>query len=430
VIEKIEQPEQPGKKPVILLQRGLEVREAGEGDEVRPTERVRTDATTSVTLKYVDGSSIKVGPGSDLQVEKSKKGVQSTLLAAGYVHGEVQRKPPSPSGAKPKIRFLVRTKAAVMGVRGTQFVAAIDAVQGVAEFHTLEGTVEVAKSAEALTGVTGAAGSAGGGTPVAAGQFVAASAESGITGVQSFNAASFMGSLQSTAGLQTVAASASAASSAAGAASTASSAVAAARAMAPSSSSPPPAPPPALASPPAPPKSPEQEAKEKLVQEEEDKLSPRFHPLNFQVGFVYAEEPSVPGQDKVRHRALQLAFTPYFPLPIPYLKWIYFRGFIGGALWEDGSLYNGVLTREAQLFAGVTLLRPLFAEIGGGIQNWAKIGRDATQISLNAGLVLNENKFFNRLFVGVTGAHFGSNSGSLVNEQWIGEVRAGLGFQF
>jgi hypothetical protein len=294
----------------------------------------------------------------------------------------------------------------------------------VAEFHTLEGTVEVGKSVQALTAVQG-------GMPVTGGQFVAASAD-GLTGVQAFNPTSFLSSLSSTSGLQTVAASAGA-SAASSVASGAASSVAGAllggngnSSQAPAYS--PPAPPPALPPPAPPAKTPEQEAKEKLAQEEEDKLSPRFHPLNFQVGFLYAEEPSSFNMDKVRHRALQLGYTPY--LPIPVIKFIYVRGFLGGTVLEDGSLYNGVLTRDLAVFGGISLLRPLFVEAGIGYQNWAKLDRSAVQVSANAGLILNENKFFNRLFVGATGAHFGDNSGSLSDAQWVGEIRAGLGFQF
>lgn len=144
------------------------------GGRVMEGESIKTGARASARLKFKDGSRLLVGRGSELLIEKPKGGTQWTELKSGEVRGIIKPRPDtpgqpspqdiedvSPSGApavpegsklqaqKPKPpKFGVRTRSAVMGVRGTDFV--FGAKDTGSQLKTLEGTVEIAKDEPTL----------------------------------------------------------------------------------------------------------------------------------------------------------------------------------------------------------------------------------------------------------------------------------------
>lgn len=83
--------------------------------------------------------------------------------------GKLRKTPKKKSGDKPLLRFVIRSKAAVIGVRGTDFL--ISAEEGVeaSKVFTLEGGVEVAKTEEQIV--------AGEAVSVKTGEFVQATPE-------------------------------------------------------------------------------------------------------------------------------------------------------------------------------------------------------------------------------------------------------------
>ena len=85
------------------------------------------------------------------------------------------------------MKFLVRTKAAVMGVRGTDFAVNTDADGAAAEVHTLEGQVDVAKDDKSLF--------SGKGMAVKADQFVKAN-RGAISVPKAFDRAGFLNALK------------------------------------------------------------------------------------------------------------------------------------------------------------------------------------------------------------------------------------------
>lgn len=406
-IESIE-----GAKTAIL-QKGITLREASAGEEVRVGERIRTDGKTKVTLSYVDGSQVVVYPNSDLEIEKPKNGIQSNLLRGGDVKGSVEKEIPAsitkgttaPEG-KPKIKFVIRTKSAVMGVRGTEFVAAYNAVSGLSSFHTLTGAVEVASSPAQLMG--------GSGVSVGGGQFVQATA-SGISGIQAFNPSTFLSTLGTAAGSTATSAVASAAVNGA---------VDGVLAVIPGGSSQPhpPAPPPKL--PPPPPAAAVAPAVAEKNAADAEKERPKMHFVSFGVAAFMSESPTVEGAllpsglPATRVTAVQFHWTPSIPLPV--LDFLYARGSFGATVFERGSLNNAFLIHDYQLLAGTTILNPLFAEVGGGHQSWRSEQISGGILSANVGFILNANGRLNRLFVGVSKFLRGTSPV---------EVRGGIGIQ-
>ena len=77
------------------------------------------------------------------------------MLKRGSLTANVAKAPPtappsSAPAAAPPLKFFIKTNAAVMGVRGTEFVVDHDDKAG-SEVHTLDGTVDVAANEEDLS---------------------------------------------------------------------------------------------------------------------------------------------------------------------------------------------------------------------------------------------------------------------------------------
>ena len=88
---------------------------------------------------------------------------------------------------------------------------------------------------------------------------------------------------------------------------------------------------------------------------------------------------------------------------------------------QDGSLNSNFLIHEFTAYAGTEILSPLFAEIGGGEQIWLSRHIDSGILGINAGIILNKNGRFNRLFVGVSRFFGGARAD---------QARAGITIQF
>ncbi len=425
-LAKIESIESAMGHKTIMLLKGIQLREARVGDEVYAGERIRTEEGTKAILVYADGSKVTVLPKTDLEIEAlDKNRVQSSFLRSGNIQGEVKKEtavaeaPKGTSSAvnpgaplvapKKKLHFFIKTKTATMGVRGTQFVAAFSEAAGLAQFHTLEGTIEVGKSASSLLSGTG--------TPVEAGQFVQATPE-GISEAKAFNRSRFMDSLSSV--------NSSTNSSASSAVNSASSTVNQATTREPELPDTRPAQP-RLPEPPKKEPPPPSKAEEEKKAEEAQRERPHIHLVNFGLGFMVAESPKFappPGsaqgnETRGIYRAFQIHWTPIVPLP--FVSFLALRGGFGVNLARDGSLGNNFLIRELQVFLTFNLLKPLFIEVGGGHQDWASEGVNGGTMTVRAGISMGENAKFNRIYFGVTEFNGGMDR--------IAEGHAGIGIQ-
>lgn len=145
-------------KAKIIGWNGYE-QEATPGRVLEVGEIIETDKTTSALLTYPDGSRAMLGPGTRFEVKAKIDGVENNELTQGSVRGIIRKNEKKGS----RHHYIFRNRAAVMGVRGTDFVMSFDGANS--DTRVLEGLVEVAGDETTL--------GKGIGAPVAAGQSLA-----------------------------------------------------------------------------------------------------------------------------------------------------------------------------------------------------------------------------------------------------------------
>lgn len=132
------------------------------GQQLPEGSAVQTGDDGHVTLRLVDGSLLRLRPGSQLQLDLSRQvpGTEATRAGVALPAGRVEVEAARAAAGRPGFR--VRTPQGVLGVRGTEFRVATDADEGRTRGEVLGGTV-------AFSGRADGAGSAPE-TPVTAGQ--------------------------------------------------------------------------------------------------------------------------------------------------------------------------------------------------------------------------------------------------------------------
>jgi hypothetical protein len=143
VIEDIE-----GDK-IVVVKTPEGNRVAGRGTAIRFGDRVRTGPRASAKIRYPDGSKLLIGRATEMEVVEGRGGVQTNQVNAGEIRGII-KKPKDPTAQAGRPRFVVRSRAAVMGVRGTDFVFSLDPAAAKSQVHTLDGVVDVAKTEDLL----------------------------------------------------------------------------------------------------------------------------------------------------------------------------------------------------------------------------------------------------------------------------------------
>lgn len=120
------------------------------GDELKPGDQIQTGSPGSVKLLLTDRSIIDLGPSSKFKLNQYelKNGENRNVemsLSQGRLRNSVQTPVKKPG------RFIIRTGAAIMGVRGTEFI--VSAVPTDRELKTqvtvIHGTVEYTPQAGA-----------------------------------------------------------------------------------------------------------------------------------------------------------------------------------------------------------------------------------------------------------------------------------------
>lgn len=112
------------------------------GIEVLPGDVVETGSQSTLTLRFVDGSSVVVAPQSKVRIENllvyGKSGITETRLRIeeGGLDSNVK-----PKTAVSSSRYVVTTPVFNLGVRGTEFRARFDASSKVAFSEVLSGGV-------------------------------------------------------------------------------------------------------------------------------------------------------------------------------------------------------------------------------------------------------------------------------------------------
>ncbi|HVY07147.1 MAG TPA: FecR family protein [Burkholderiales bacterium] len=114
-------------KGEVMIERGGKMLAAPVGTVVEVEDTVRTGVDGSVGITFHDNSLLSAGPNSELVVEKfifdstTHQGEFDTRLKKGtlaVVSGKIVKQSPE--------AMRIKTPAAIMGVRGTEFIVKVD----------------------------------------------------------------------------------------------------------------------------------------------------------------------------------------------------------------------------------------------------------------------------------------------------------------
>lgn len=365
-----------GVDPVTLIE-GTDKRQVQVGAQVRFGERIVTGPKSAITLLYPDGSLLAIGPNTDLEVQARSPQTQWNNLRKGQVRGLIEKAPDPSKAAKPK--FVIRTKTAVLGVRGTDFVMAFDALKAVTQVHTLEGSVDVGTSENTLM--------SGKGVAVERGQFIESSGKT-IQPPKSFDRAEFLEKLRAeqlpSVEISSLSGPSAGSAGAAQALSLGGLPVSGVPLLGSSSRE-------------------ESDSKNKrdeknLPVEErvkKDEKEPLTKLLAFQTGMFFTRTPELGVV-----RAVTLSWNPTYRLPI--LSFLSIRGHVGADFAQNGSLFRKFYVQEFQGFVTASFFSKIFVEAGLGEQIWWHGGPDAALATINGGIYLGPQGYINRIFFGTS----------------------------
>lgn len=101
---------------------------------------VKTEARSFVRLGFIDKSTMNVGPKSEMKIEKFSGNEASVInVLSGKIRAEVSKNYLNID--KNKSKMFVKSKAAVMGIRGTDFIFSANEKTGAATAVLFEGSV-------------------------------------------------------------------------------------------------------------------------------------------------------------------------------------------------------------------------------------------------------------------------------------------------
>lgn len=118
------------------------VHKAKIGDSLYNGTVIRTAPAGKARIVYNNGDQLTLGPGSSFRIQWNQDTADARIaqplveMLNGSLRGVI-----SPSG--PRRKFKVKTHAATMGVRGTDFFVVEDTAEKVSEFSVLRGEVAV-----------------------------------------------------------------------------------------------------------------------------------------------------------------------------------------------------------------------------------------------------------------------------------------------
>ena len=117
-----------------------EAKKVKKGDVYKEDTSVLTGEKSVVRLKFADKSVMNLGPKSKVVVSKMpKKKPNMISLITGSIKAEVEKKNTG------KTKMIVKTKSAVMGIRGTKFQAIYNSQNNNTSLVTVEGKVAMVK---------------------------------------------------------------------------------------------------------------------------------------------------------------------------------------------------------------------------------------------------------------------------------------------
>ena len=132
---------------ITVVNAAREQRKVKKKAPVYAGDKIRSEADQTIVIELAESTELVLGPNSSFVIEKFEPGrAQQTLLHLfyGMVRALVRKKYAADES------FAIKTKDAVMGVRGTEFVVQIDSRSGQTLLHTLKGHVALGTSLAAL----------------------------------------------------------------------------------------------------------------------------------------------------------------------------------------------------------------------------------------------------------------------------------------
>jgi hypothetical protein len=109
-----------------------------QNDEVQKGDVIKTMASSLVIIKLADGSRLNIGPESEVKIQDYGKDSPSLIdLVMGQIRSHVAPQKNKSRG------FMVKTKSAAMGVRGTEFSVSYNPENRKTTLLTFEGNVAI-----------------------------------------------------------------------------------------------------------------------------------------------------------------------------------------------------------------------------------------------------------------------------------------------
>lgn len=130
-------------KVTMLKPGALEAENVQRGETLPEDTSIKTGAKSFVKLKFADKSSINLGPNSKMVVAKlPKEKANMVNFLTGVMRAEVKKQR---GKKKDSVKLMVKTRNAVMGVRGTKFQSTYNPANHNTSLVTVEGKVSMAK---------------------------------------------------------------------------------------------------------------------------------------------------------------------------------------------------------------------------------------------------------------------------------------------
>jgi hypothetical protein len=137
-------------KVTILPPKTVQARLLKVGDQLIEDTSILTETKSVARLRFRDGSELTLGPNSKVVLTEMSHGdVSLVTLLKGKLRTKVEKTPKDTQGMNEGFinqnKFLLKTRSAAMGVRGTEFQTIYNPTNKVTSLLTFEGEVAMAK---------------------------------------------------------------------------------------------------------------------------------------------------------------------------------------------------------------------------------------------------------------------------------------------
>jgi hypothetical protein len=134
-------------KGMVKQIKGAQQKILREGDLVDDGWVVKSEAKAAAKIVLTDQSILTIGPSSSLNLDEIKNAIVPNIeLSEGEVRTKVMKNILAGAIASHPIKFIIRTKSAAMGVRGTDFDVIYNPANQVTSLITFEGAVAMVKA--------------------------------------------------------------------------------------------------------------------------------------------------------------------------------------------------------------------------------------------------------------------------------------------